>query len=162
NKISVQILRAVAIITIAKKICKYLVLVRALTLAPIGAAITLTIITTITGLHNTSPVNNFPVVVPIEERNVIPKEVAMVILFGIYKIVIMTGTSKNAPPAPTIPAPTPIINERILAKILLYSKSAPEIPISLSGRGTSISITANSAKTPYTKLIVSLLILLDV
>src|SRR5699024_3161291 len=139
---------AVTTIIIANIICKCLAFVQALILAPKGEAIILTKITIIAGIHKTSPVNSLPAVVPIEEKKVIPKEVAIVILVGIFKIVIITGTSKNAPPAPTIPAPIPMIVERRLDKIILYFKSALTFSISLSDRGVSIKIAASNARIP--------------
>lgn len=50
----------------------------------------------------------FKVVAPIDEIKVIAKEVAMVILVGIFNTTSMIGTNKNAPAAPTIP---PSINK---------------------------------------------------
>lgn len=64
---------------------------------------------TAAGKSGTSPEKSLPVTDPIEEMNVIAKEEAIVILVGIRSITSMIGTSKNAPPAPTIPAPIPTI-----------------------------------------------------
>ena len=46
---------------------------------------------------------SFVAVVPIDEINVTASDVAIVIRAGIFIMTNMSGTSRKAPPAPTIP-----------------------------------------------------------
>ena len=51
----------------------------------------------------TCPVTIFPVVIPIEEINVIAIDVAIVMRSGNFKITSIMGTKRNEPPAPIMP-----------------------------------------------------------
>lgn len=99
---SSQILIAVPKIKIAKIHCKIFVFTFFPKCAPKGEAIKLAIIMIKAGINITCPVISLPVVAPIEEINVIAKDVAMVILVGIFKTRSIIGTKINAPAAPTI------------------------------------------------------------
>ncbi len=87
--------------------------------APNGEAIKLAIIIIIAGTYSICPVVILPTVEPIDEINVIASEDAIVILVGIFKTTSIIGTSKNAPAAPTIPAPSPTIKASKAASHLL-------------------------------------------
>src|SRR5690625_1187218 len=107
--ISNHILMAVTKIRMDKIHCNTFVFIFFPALAPNGAAIKLATINTMAGAYKICPVTTLPIVEPIEDKKVIANEEAIVTRVGIFKITSMMGTSKNAPPAPTIPALTPII-----------------------------------------------------
>src|SRR5699024_3599850 len=98
---------AVPNIKIARIHCKYFVFMFFPVLAPKGEAIRLAITIIIAGTHVTCPVATLLADVPIEEIKVIARDEAMVIRDGIFKITSIIGSSKQEPPAPTMPAPTP-------------------------------------------------------
>src|SRR5690625_3558138 len=105
-----------------KSQCKYFALIFFPIFAPNGEAIKLATIMITAGTNNTCPVMTLLVAVPMDDRNVIANEVAMVILVGILRITNMIGTNINAPPAPTIPAPIPTSNANIDANHRLRSE----------------------------------------
>lgn len=88
-------------------------------IAPSGAAIKLATTMIAAGPQSTCPVVILPTVAPIDEMNVIANDEAIVIRVGIFKRTSMIGTSKKAPAAPTIPAPTPTMNADTAAMVLL-------------------------------------------
>lgn len=72
-------------------------------------------------------------IAPIDEISVMAKEEAIVTLVGIFKTVSIIGTNRNAPPAPTIPAPIPTTNASDAASHLLIficSKGISSSPFS--------------------------------
>ena len=88
-------------------------------LAPIGEAIKLATTIINAGSIGIFPVAIFPETAPMDEINVMAKEEAIVILVGILRTTSIIGTNKNAPPAPTIPAPIPTMNANKDASHLL-------------------------------------------
>ena len=115
-KISSQIFPAVARMNRASIHCKTLVFTFCPTFAPIGAAIKLATIIIMEGPYKICPVITLPIVVPMDEINVIARLVAIVTRVGIRRTTSMIGTRIKAPAAPTIPAAIPVINARIVAR----------------------------------------------
>lgn len=128
----IQVFTAVTKIKIPIIICKTFVFTRFPTFAPIGEAIKLAATIMSEGRISTCPVEIFPETAPIDEINVMAKEEAIVIRVGIFKTTSIMGTNKNAPPAPTTPAPIPTMKAKRAASHLLNltsSKGMLSIPL---------------------------------